>query len=202
MKKEELFGILESILFALGSPAEFSRLEDALEMTHDEIVDLATDFMKDFNKKSRGMKVIRLENSIQMVSRSEHHPYIAKMLETRAQRGLSQSSLETLSIIAYNQPVTKAMVDAVRGVDSYNSIVRLLERELIEQRGRMDAPGRPMLYGTTSEFLRVFGMESLDELPKLELKLLQNINHTDNLTFSDIVSEEGNQEEKPEEAMV
>jgi len=202
MKKEELFGILESILFALGSPAEFSRLEDALEMTHDEIVDLATDFMKDFNKKSRGMKVIRLENSIQMVSRSEHHPYIAKMLETRAQRGLSQSSLETLSIIAYNQPVTKAMVDAVRGGDSYNSIVRLLERELIEQRGRMDAPGRPMLYGTTSEFLRVFGMESLDELPKLELKLLQNINHTDNLTFSDIVSEEGNQEEKPEEAMV
>lgn len=202
MKKEELFGILESILFALGSPAEFSRLEDALEMSYGEIVDLVSDFMKDFNKKSRGMKVIRLENSIQMVSRSEHHPYIAKMLETRAQRGLSQSSLETLSIIAYNQPVTKAMVDAVRGVDSYNSIVRLLERELIEQRGRMDAPGRPMLYGTTSEFLRVFGMESLDELPKLELKLLQNINHTDNLTFSDIVPEEENQEKKAEEAII
>ncbi len=190
MKKEELFGILESILFALGSPAEFEKLEDALEMTHDEIVDLVTDFMKDFNKKSRGMKVIRLENSIQMVSKSEHHPYIAKMLETRAQKGLSQSSLETVSIIAYNQPVTKAMVDAVRGVDSYNSIVRLLERELIEQRGRMDAPGRPMLYGTTSEFLRVFGLESLDELPKLELKMLQNINHTDNLSFSDITPEE------------
>lgn len=190
MKKEELFGILESILFALGSPAEFEKLEDVLEMTHDEIVDLVTDFMKDFNKKSRGMKVIRLENSIQMVSKSEHHPYIAKMLETRAQKGLSQSSLETVSIIAYNQPVTKAMVDAVRGVDSYNSIVRLLERELIEQRGRMDAPGRPMLYGTTSEFLRVFGLESLDELPKLELKMLQNINHTDNLSFSDITPEE------------
>ena len=190
MKKEELFGILESILFALGSPAEFAKLEDALELSHDEVVDLVSDFMKDFNKKSRGMKVIRLENSIQMVSKSEHHPYIAKMLETRAQKGLSQSSLETVSIIAYNQPVTKAMVDAVRGVDSYNSIVRLLERELIEQRGRMDAPGRPMLYGTTSEFLRVFGLESLDELPKLELKMLQNINHTDNLTFSDITPEE------------
>ena len=190
MKKEELFGILESILFALGSPAEFIKLEDALELSHDEVVDLVSDFMKDFNKKSRGMKVIRLENSIQMVSKSEHHPYIAKMLETRAQKGLSQSSLETVSIIAYNQPVTKAMVDAVRGVDSYNSIVRLLERELIEQRGRMDAPGRPMLYGTTSEFLRVFGLESLDELPKLELKMLQNINHTDNLSFSDIAPEE------------
>ena len=190
MKKEELFGILESILFALGSPAEFAKLEDALELSHDEVVDLVSDFMKDFNKKSRGMKVIRLENSIQMVSKSEHHPYIAKMLETRAQKGLSQSSLETVSIIAYNQPVTKAMVDAVRGVDSYNSIVRLLERELIEQRGRMDAPGRPMLYGTTSEFLRVFGLESLDELPKLELKMLQNINHTDNLSFSDITPEE------------
>ncbi len=196
MKKEELFGILESILFALGSPAEFAKLEDALELSHDEVVDLVSDFMKDFNKKSRGMKVIRLENSIQMVSKSEHHPYIAKMLETRAQKGLSQSSLETVSIIAYNQPVTKAMVDAVRGVDSYNSIVRLLERELIEQRGRMDAPGRPMLYGTTSEFLRVFGLESLDELPKLELKMLQNINHTDNLSFSDITPEE---EPTPEE---
>ena len=190
MRKEELFGILESILFALGSPAEFSKLEEVFEMSYEEVVDLVTAFMQDFNQKSRGMKVIRLENSIQMVSKSEHHPYIAKMLETRAQRGLSQSSLETLSIIAYNQPVTKAMVDAVRGVDSYNSIVRLLERELIEQQGRMDAPGRPMLYGTTSEFLRVFGLESLDELPKLELKLLQNINHTDNLTFSDIAPEE------------
>ena len=199
MKKEELFGILESILFALGSPAEFIKLEDALELPYDEVVDLVTDFMKDFNKKSRGMKVIRLENSIQMVSKSEHHPYVAKMLETRAQKGLSQSSMETLSIIAYNQPVTKAMVDAVRGVDSYNSIVRLLERELIEQRGRMDAPGRPMLYGTTSEFLRVFGLESLDELPKLELKLLQNINHTDNLSFSDIAPEE---EASVEEEMV
>ncbi|MBR5240034.1 MAG: SMC-Scp complex subunit ScpB [Clostridia bacterium] len=198
MKKEELFGILESILFALGSPAEFSRLEETLELSHDDVVELVSDFMKDFNKKSRGMKVIRLENSIQMVSRSEHHPYIAKMLETRAQRGLSQSSLETVSIIAYNQPVTKAMVDAVRGVDSYNSIVRLLERDLIEQRGRMDAPGRPMLYGTTSEFLRVFGLESLDELPKLELKLLQNINHTDNLTFSDIAPEEESDKEEEE----
>ncbi len=198
MKREELFGILESILFALGSPAEFSKLEEVLEMSCEEVVDLVSDFMKDFNKKSRGMMVIRLENSIQMVSRSEHHPYIAKMLETRAQKGLSQSSLETLSIVAYNQPVTKAMVDAVRGVDSYNSIVRLLERELIEQRGRMDAPGRPMLYGTTSEFLRVFGLESLDELPKLELKLLQNINHTDNLTFSDITPEE---ESDPKEEM-
>ena len=190
MKKEELFGILESILFALGSPAEFAKLEDALELSYEEVVELVSDFMKDFNKKSRGMKVIRLENSIQMVSKSEHHPYVAKMLETRAQKGLSQSSLETVSIIAYNQPVTKAMVDAVRGVDSYNSIVRLLERELIEQRGRMDAPGRPMLYGTTSEFLRVFGLESLDELPKLELKTLQNINHTDNLSFSDITPEQ------------
>ena len=196
MKKEELFGILESILFALGSPAEFEKLEDALDLSHEEIVDLVSAFMKDFNKKSRGMRVIRLENSIQMVSKSEHHPYIAKMLETRAQKGLSQSSLETLSIIAYNQPVTKAMVDAVRGVDSYNSIVRLLERELIEQRGRMDAPGRPMLYGTTSEFLRVFGLESLDELPKLELKMFQNINHTDNLSFSDIVVEEPAEQEE------
>ena len=133
---------------------------------------------------------MRLDRALQMVSKSEHHPYIAKMLETKAQKGLSQSALEALSVIAYNQPVTKAMVDAVRGVDSYNSIIRLLERELIEQRGRMDAPGRPMLYGTTSEFLRVFGLESLDELPKLERKLKDAIGQTDNLTFSDLQPKE------------
>lgn len=195
MEKETIFGILESILFALGNPVELDKLSEVLELEEPELLSLVNEFIETFNRESRGMKVIRMNRSIQMVSRSEHHPYVAKMLETKAHKGLTQSSLEALSVIAYNQPVTKAMVDAVRGVDSYNSIVRLLERELIEQRGRMDAPGRPMLYGTTNEFLRVFGLESLDELPKLELKILQNINHTDNLTFSDLQPESSQNEE-------
>ncbi|MBO5409096.1 MAG: SMC-Scp complex subunit ScpB [Clostridia bacterium] len=195
MEQEVRFGILESVLFALGSPVEYGKLAEVLELSMDEFLTLADRFVKDFNKKSRGMKVIRLNDSLQMVSKSEHHAYIAKVLETKAQKGLSQSQLETVSIIAYNQPVTKAMVDAVRGVDSYNSIVRLLERELIEQRGRLDAPGRPMLYGTTSEFLRVFGLESLDELPKLELKVFDNMKEPDNLTFTDL--EESVREEEP-----
>ena len=201
MKKETLFGILESILFAVGSPVELDKIAETLELSREECCDLTAEFIRVFNQESRGMKIIRLNDALQMVSRSEYHPYIAKILETRSQKGLSQSCLETLSIIAYNQPVTKAMVDAVRGVDSYNSIIRLLERELIEQQGRMNAPGRPMLYGTTSEFLRVFGMESLDELPKLELKLLSNINHIDNLTFSDLENETKS-EERSEEASV
>lgn len=189
MDKDTIFGIVESILFALGSPVEQDKLAEVLEMDSAELLPVLNEFIKTFNQNSRGMKVIRVDRALQMVSKSEHHPYIAKVLETKSHKGLSQSSLEALSVIAYNQPVTKAMVDAVRGVDSYNSIVRLLERELIEQRGRMDAPGRPMLYGTTPEFLRVFGLESLDELPKLELKLLQDINHTENLTFDDIQSQ-------------
>lgn len=195
MEKETIFGILESILFALGNPVELDKLSEVLEIPEAELLPLVNEFMETFNQESRGMKIVRVNRALQMVSKAEHHPYIAKMLETKAHKGLSQSSLEALSVIAYNQPVTKAMVDAVRGVDSYNSIVRLLERELIEQRGRMDAPGRPMLYGTTNEFLRVFGLESLEELPKLELKILQNINHTDNLTFSDIQGEQ-NEENK------
>ncbi len=195
MEKETIFGILESILFALGNPVELDKLSEVLELEEGKLLPLINEFIDTFNRESRGMQVVRLNRAIQMVSKSEHHPYIAKMLETKAHKGLSQSSLEALSVIAYNQPVTKAMVDAVRGVDSYNSIVRLLERELIEQRGRMDAPGRPMLYGTTNEFLRVFGLESLDELPKLELKILKNINHTDNLTFSDITPKETQNEE-------
>ncbi|MBQ7792121.1 MAG: SMC-Scp complex subunit ScpB [Clostridia bacterium] len=190
MEKETILGILESILFALGNPVELDKLAEVLQLSEEEMLPLVNEFIETFNKESRGMKVVRVNRAIQMVSKSEYHPYIAKVLETKAHKGLSQSSLEALSVIAYNQPVTKAMVDAVRGVDSYNSIVRLLERELIEQRGRMDAPGRPMLYGTTNEFLRVFGLESLDELPKLELKILQNINHTDNLTFADIQVDE------------
>ena len=192
MTKQEVFGILEAILFAMGSPVEVDKLCSVLEEEFGDVSPLLNEFVDTFNKESRGMKIVRLDRAIQMVSRSEHHPYIAKMLETKTQKGLSQSALEALSVIAYNQPVTKAMVDAVRGVDSYNSILRLLERELIEQRGRMDAPGRPMLYGTTSEFLRVFGLESLEELPKLERKLKDAIGHTDNLTFSDLETvEEG-----------
>ncbi len=189
MKKQKLFGVLESILFALGTPVEIDKLSEVLFEDFGDTKKWINEFVDSFNKENRGMKIVRLDRAIQMVSRSEHHSYIAKMLETKSQKGLSQSALEALSVIAYNQPVTKAMVDAVRGVDSYNSIVRLLERELIEQRGRMDAPGRPMLYGTTSEFLRVFGLESLDELPKLERKLMDSIGHTDNLTFSDLEQE-------------
>lgn len=186
MKKQQLFGILEGILFAMGSPVEVDKLSLVLGEEFGDVSSVIGEFVDTFNKESRGMKIVRLDRAIQMVSKSEHHSYIAKMLETKAQKGLSQSALEALSVIAYNQPVTKAMVDAVRGVDSYNSILRLLERELIEQRGRMDAPGRPMLYGTTSEFLRVFGLESLEELPKLERKLKDAIGHTENLTFSDL----------------
>ncbi|MBQ7950667.1 MAG: SMC-Scp complex subunit ScpB [Clostridia bacterium] len=189
MKKQTLYGVLESILFAMGTPVEIDKLSEVLLEDFGDVKNDINEFVDIFNKENRGLKIVRLDRSIQMVSRSEHHSYIAKMLETKSQKGLSQSALEALSVIAYNQPVTKAMVDAVRGVDSYNSIVRLLERELIEQRGRLDAPGRPMLYGTTSEFLRVFGLESLDELPKLERKLMDSIGHTDNLTFSDLEQE-------------
>lgn len=189
MKKQTLYGVLESILFAMGTPVEIDKLSEVLLEDFGDVKNDINEFVDIFNKENRGLKIVRLDRSIQMVSRSEHHSYIAKMLETKSQKGLSQSALEALSVIAYNQPVTKAMVDAVRGVDSYNSIVRLLERELIEQRGRLDAPGRPMLYGTTSEFLRVFGLESLDELPKLERKLMDSIGHTENLTFSDLEQE-------------
>ena len=186
MKKQKLFGVLESILFALGTPVEIDKLSEVLYEDFGDTKKLILEFVDTFNQENRGLKIVRLDRAIQMVSRSEHHCYIAKMLETKSQKGLSQSALEALSVIAYNQPVTKAMVDAVRGVDSYNSIVRLLERELIEQRGRLDAPGRPMLYGTTSEFLRVFGLESLDELPELERKLKDSIGHSDNLTVFDL----------------
>ena len=186
--KRNEFPMIEALLFAMGCPVEISKLCEVMEIPSDDFNSILKEFCEYINKSSRGVKVVRMNNSVQMVSRPKYHEMVAKLLETKSQRNLSQSALETLSIIAYNQPVTKTNVESVRGVDCYNSIMRLLERDLIEQRGRLDTIGRPMLYGTTEEFLRVFGLESLNELPDLGIDVLSSITpHSNNLTFDDIL---------------
>ena len=183
------FAAIEAVLFAMGCPVEIDKMAEVMEISPDDFNLLLDKFQRSVNESSRGVKVARMNNSIQMVSRPDYHSLISKLLETRSQRTLSQSALETLSIIAYNQPVTKANIELVRGVDSYNSIMKLLERDLIEQRGRLDTVGRPMLYGTTEEFLRVFGLLSLDELPDLGIDVLASISpDSNNVTFEDILA--------------
>ena len=168
MEITELQRAIEAILFASGERVEVSRLCMALEVDEDEII-AATDALADelsFNR--RGVRIIRLEKGYQMVSSGEMADYITKALETRKPPKLSASQLETLTIIAYYQPATKAMVEQIRGVDSAYSVAALLNKKLIEEAGRLNVPGRPIQYKTTPDFLRTFGLSSLEELPPID----------------------------------
>lgn len=168
MEQEELQRVIEAILFAAGESVEISRLAAALEIDENEIrsaADLLADRLA-FDR--RGIRIIRLEREYQMVSSGEMADFVTKALETRKPPKLSASQLEALTIIAYYQPATKAMVEQIRGVDSSYSISALLNKKLIEEAGRLNVPGRPIQYKTTPDFLRTFGLNSLDELPKID----------------------------------
>ena len=168
MDRTDLERIIEAILFAAGEPVEASRLAMAAECDPDEVETAAKTLMDRLAFERRGIRVVRLENAYQMCSSSEMSGYITKALETRKPPKLSASQLETLTIIAYYQPATKAYVEQIRGVDSSYSVGALLNKHLIEECGRLNVPGRPILYRTTADFLRTFGLESLDELPEIE----------------------------------
>ena len=168
MEQTELQRILEAILFAAGERVEISRLCSTLEVDEDEIIAAANSLADELAFNRRGVRILRLENGYQMVSSGEMAEYITKTLETRKPPKLSSSQLETLTIIAYYQPATKAMVEQIRGVDSAYSISALLNKKLIEDAGRLNVPGRPIQYRTTPDFLRTFALSSLDELPEIE----------------------------------
>ena len=168
MEQTELQRILEAILFAAGERVEISRLCATLEVDEDEIIAAANSLADELAFNRRGVRILRLENGYQMVSSGEMAEYITKTLETRKPPKLSSSQLETLTIIAYYQPATKAMVEQIRGVDSAYSISALLNKKLIEDAGRLNVPGRPIQYRTTPDFLRTFALSSLDELPEIE----------------------------------
>ena len=168
MEMSELQRIIEAILFAAGERIEIARLAAVLE-TDPKDIRKATDALADelaFNR--RGVRIIRLEDGYQMVSSGEMADYVTKALETRKPPRLSASQLETLTIVAYYQPATKAMVEQIRCVDSSYSVGALLNKHLIEEAGRLNVPGRPILYRTTPDFLRTFGISSLEELPAIE----------------------------------
>lgn len=168
MEQIELQRAIEAILFAAGERVEISRLAMTLEADPADI-ETAVDALADelaFNR--RGIRILRLEDGYQMVSSGEMADYITKALETRKPPKLSASQLETLTIIAYYQPATKAMVEQIRGVDSSYSITALLNKKLIEDAGRLNVPGRPIQYRTTPDFLRTFALNSLEDLPEIE----------------------------------
>lgn len=168
MELNDLHRGIEAILFAAGEPVEITRLSMALEADSRDIITAADELADTMAFDRRGVRIIRLDKAYQMVSSGEMADYIAKALETRKPPKLSASQLEALTIVAYYQPATKAMVEQIRGVDSSYSIGALLNKHLIEESGRLNVPGRPILYRTTPDFLRTFGISSLEELPDIE----------------------------------
>jgi segregation and condensation protein B len=168
MELEELQRAIEAILFAAGERVEVSRLAAVLEIDEADIISAADALANQWAFERRGIRIIKLEKGYQMVSSGEMADFVTKALETRKPPKLSSSQLETLTIIAYYQPATKAMVEQIRGVDSSYSVAALLNKKLIEEAGRLNVPGRPIQYRTTPDFLRTFGLSSLEELPPIE----------------------------------
>ena len=168
MEPEQLQRTIEAILFAAGERMEIQRLANVLETDPDEIEKVTDALADEYAFQRRGIRILKLEKGYQMVSSGEMADYVTKALETRKPPKLSASQLETLTIIAYYQPATKAMVEQIRGVDSAYSVAALLNKKLIEEAGRLNVPGRPIQYRTTSDFLRTFSLSSLEELPPIE----------------------------------
>lgn len=169
MESEELERAVEAVLFAAGEPVEVKRLSQAVGCETGEVEEAANRLMGRLGFERRGVRVVRLDGAYQMCSAGEMADFVARALETRKPPKLSASQLETLTVIAYYQPATKAMVEQIRGVDSSYSVTALLNKKLIEECGRLNVPGRPLQYRTTPDFLRTFGLASLEELPELEL---------------------------------
>ncbi|WP_295626650.1 SMC-Scp complex subunit ScpB [uncultured Intestinimonas sp.] len=167
MGLKEIESAMEAILFAAGEPVGVERLCMALEIDRATADAVAQKLMDDYSYERRGLRLVRLDASYQLCSAPEHAELIRKTFESRKPARLSPPALEVLAVIAYYQPTTRAYVDQVRGVDSAYTVGLLLDRELIEECGRLAVPGRPILYRTTSTFLRSFGLSSLDELPEL-----------------------------------
>lgn len=167
---DEIKKAIEAILFAAGYPIEYEKLSEVLGLSVNDIKILLDDMAPKYNSEDsdRGIMLLLLPTTCQLCTKEQFLPYIREALGIRRGGNLSASSLETLAVVAYNQPVTRSFVDQVRGVDSSYAMNSLIDKCLIESCGRLDAPGRPMLYATTDKFLRVFGFNSLDDLPETE----------------------------------
>lgn len=162
---EELLGKVEAIVFAGGEPVSMDRIAQVLEVKTEDVVKGVEQLKEKYNTPNSGIHLISVENSVQFCSNPAYIEPVRAVLDLRRNTPLSQAAMEVLAVIAYNQPVTKAFVEQVRGVDCSGVIGSLMQKGLLEERGRMELPGRPLLYGTTETFLRCFQISSVSELP-------------------------------------
>ena len=167
MEDRKAESILEAILFTMGEAVEVSRLADVLEMKEINVRKLLIHMQERYQQDDRGIALTWLEDSVQLCTKAEMYEYLIKIAKTPRKMTLTETVLETLSIIAYKQPVTRVEIERIRGVSCDHAINKLLEYDLICELGRLDAPGRPLLFGTTEQFLRCFGVTSIDDLPEI-----------------------------------
>lgn len=173
----KLEGIIEAILFTMGESVELRKIAAAIE--HDEATTrkIIHQMMDKYAAQDRGIRIVELEDSFQMCTKTEMYEYLIRIAKQPKRYALTDVQLETLSIIAYKQPITKAEIEKIRGVSCDHAVSKLVEYNLVNEVGRLDAPGRPMLFGTTEEFLRSFGVHSIDELPVLNEDQVEEFKH-------------------------
>lgn len=167
MDRTRAEAVLEAVLFTMGESVEVSRLADVIEEDVKTTNEILEEMAERYRQEDRGITLTRLDNAVQLCTKSEMYEYLIRIAKAPRKMVLTDTVLETLSIIAYKQPITRVEVERVRGVSCDHAINKLLEYDLIMELGRLDAPGRPLLFGTTEQFLRCFGVESLEELPEL-----------------------------------
>lgn len=170
MEIKEYQAAIEAVLFASGEPVAATRLAEVLELDLETAVRLADDWLQDVNTRGGGLLAVRLGDKYQLCTNKTYAGYVRRAMDIRRNTPLSQAAMEVLATVAYNQPVTKAFIEQVRGVDCGAVVQGLAAKGLIEEKGRLELPGRPLLYGTTADFLRCFGVSTLDELPPLPQK--------------------------------
>lgn len=159
---------IEAILFVSGESVEIKRFAEVFELPENKMEKILMSYADRYNYESKGLKIIRFGDDFQLSTRPEYKEYLEVFAGSKKPNNLSNAALEVLSIIAYNQPVTRSTIDKIRGVDSFGPLEKLVAREIVEEVGRLDAPGRPILYGTTKEFLKIFGLKNLEDIPDME----------------------------------
>ena len=173
-KEKELLGAVESILFAMGESVSLSKIASAIGKDETEAKRLLEELKKQYQKKERGIQLIELEDSYQLCTKPELYDYLIQVAKQPKKHVLTDVLLETLAIVAYKQPVTKIEIEKIRGVKSDHAVNKLVEYDLVCEVGRLDAPGKPLLFGTTEEFLRRFGVQSVEELPSIAPEQLED----------------------------
>lgn len=192
MEDKKAKGLIEAVLFAVGNSVEIDKLAEVMELPVAKINELLEEMKNDYDSEERGIELVFLEKSVQLGTKNDAYEVLTKIAKTPRKYVLTDTVLETLSIIAYKQPVTKSEIEKIRGVSCDHAVNKLIEYELIEEVGRLDAPGKPLLFGTTEQFLRSFGVTSIGDLPTVSEELKEDFKNQAEFEINGTVVDENN----------